>query len=294
MIRREFLKQAAAATAGIAVVSGSTWAQGAAPSRAQQSKVDRIAIMSYSFGSVLKTAGPDDPKRTLDLMDLPQMYADRFGVHNIELQHSHLLSTEPEYLKAFLARVKKVKSRVTNINAEFGALNMSVADPVRRLETIDLTKRWVDHAVMLQCPRIMLNQGTLAPEVRQTAIQALRTMGKYGDAHHVSLTLENRGYTGAWEPIVEVVKAAGTYTNPDFGNYPNTEMQLQGIRGMMPYNRGNVHVKIDETRQDFRSAIALSRELGYKGLYSIEATPNVSPDPYVATKTVYDALLAAL
>jgi sugar phosphate isomerase/epimerase len=291
MIRREFLKQAAAATAGIAAVSSRGWGQAVA----QQSKRDRIAIMSYSFNSILKNASqPDDPKRTLDLMDLPEMYADRFGVHNIELQHSHLLSTEPEYLKAFLARVKKAKSKVSNINGEFGALNISVADPVRRLETIDLTKRWVDHAVTLECPRMMLNQGTLAPEVRGAAAQALRTMGKYGDAHKVWLTLENRGYAGAWEPIVEVVKAAGTYTNPDFGNYPNTETQLQGIRAMMPYHRGNVHVKIDETHQDFKSAIALSKELGYKGLYSIEATTNVSPDPYEATQKVYEALLAAL
>jgi hypothetical protein len=63
---------------------------------------------------------------------------------------------------------------------------------------------------------------------------------------------------------------------------------------MMPYNRGNVHVKIDETKHDFKSAIALSKELGYKGLYSIEATTNVSPDPYEATQKVYEALLAAL
>ena len=37
-----------------------------------------------------------------------------------------------------------------------------------RLETIDLTKQWIDHAVVLGCPRVMINQGTLAPEVFPT------------------------------------------------------------------------------------------------------------------------------
>ena len=39
---------------------------------------------------------------------------------------------------------------------------------------------------MLGCPRVMVNQGTLAPEVRQAAIDTLKTMNAYGKAKKVS------------------------------------------------------------------------------------------------------------
>jgi sugar phosphate isomerase/epimerase len=253
----------------------------------------RIAIMSYSFESALKNPSkPDDPARTLDIMDLPQMYADRYGVHNVELQHSHLLSTEPAYLKDFLARVKKVKSKVTNINLELST-NMSSPTLYRRLEAVDLTKQWIDIAGRLGSPRVMLNQGSLTPEVFPYAVNALRTMGRYGDSKKVSVTLENRGATG-WERVVEVVKAAGTYTNPDLGNFPDQATQLQALPAMFPFNRGNAHVKLRPERYDLATALQATKKLGYKGLLSIEATTNVSPDPYVATQKVLDVLLANL
>ena len=49
--------------------------------RPEQAKLDRVAIMSLCFNPVIKSAAhPDDPKRTLDILDLPDMIADRYGV----------------------------------------------------------------------------------------------------------------------------------------------------------------------------------------------------------------------
>ena len=36
---------------------------------------------------------------TLDFLDLPQMLADKYGVHNLELRHRHFMSTEDAYIK---------------------------------------------------------------------------------------------------------------------------------------------------------------------------------------------------
>ena len=84
--------------------------------------------MTYSFSRILKLPGrPASPNATLDFDDLPQMFADRYKVHNLEIQHGHFLSTEPSYFKDFLARLAKTKSRVTNINLELGTMNISVA-----------------------------------------------------------------------------------------------------------------------------------------------------------------------
>jgi len=311
MKRREFLIGSAAA-AGTGIV----WGQ-----RTDQAKLDRIAIMSLCFNPVLKSAAHlDDPKRTLDVMDLPDMIAERYGVHHVEMQHAHFASTEPGYLEEFRSRIKKAKSQMNQINLEFGPLNISSPDPVLRVETIDLTKKWIDHAVMLGCPRVMVNQGTLTADVRQAAIDTLRTINAYGKTKKVFVTMENRGggggrggRTGAaptpltadgaaaatparppsvtWEVLVEVIKAAGIWANPDVGNFPDEEARAAGLRALYPLSSGSSHCHYNPERYSEANAIKISKEVGYKGLYSIEAGANNGPDPYAAVQTILDELL---
>jgi hypothetical protein len=320
MKRREFLIGSA-----IAVGSGSVWGQ-----RPDQAKLDRFAIMSLCFNPIIKSgAHPDDPKRTLEILDLPDMLVERYGVHHVEMQHSHFASTEAAYLEEFRGRLKKAKSQMNQINVEFGTLNISAPDPVVRLETIDLTKKWIDHAVMLGCPRVMVNQGTLAPEVRQAAIDTLKTINVYGKAKKVYITMENRGGGGGgrggragavataeapaaappavatpgapagpprptsppWEVVVEVIKASGIWANPDVGNFPDEEARAAGLRVMYPLSSGSSHCHYNPERYSEANAIKISKEVGYKGLYSIEAGANNGPDPYAAVQTILDELL---
>jgi hypothetical protein len=304
--RREFL--IGSAIAG----SRRVWGQ-----RPDQARLDRIAIMSLCFSPVIKSAAhPDDPKRTLEILDLPDMLAERYGVHHVEMQHSHFTSTEPSYMEEFRARLKKAKSSMNQINVEFGTLNISATDPVVRLETIDLTKKWIDHAVILGCPRVMVNQGTLAPEVRQAAIDTLKVMNAYGKTKKVYITMENRGGGGGrgaappaqtaaaaqpprppsppWEVVVEVIKASGIWANPDVGNFPDEEARHAGLRVMYPLSSGSSHCHYNPERYNEAEAIKISREVGYKGLYSIEASANNGPDPYVAVQTILDELIKDL
>jgi sugar phosphate isomerase/epimerase len=268
---------------------------------------------------VIKSAAhPADPKRTLEILDLPDMIAERYGVHRVEMQHSHFTSTESAYLEEFRGRMKKAKSQMNQINVEFGPLNISATDPVLRLETIDLTKKWIDHAVVLGCPRVMVNQGTLAPDVRQAAIDTLKTINAYGKTKKVNITMENRGGGGgragapaaappavpgnnaaapprppspSWEVVVEVIKAAGIWANPDVGNFPDEEARAAGLRAMYPLSSGSSHCHYNPERYDEANAIKISKEVGYKGLYSIEAGANNGPDPYTAVQTILDELL---
>ena len=306
MQRREFL-----IGAGLAAGAGKLRAD-----RPDQARLDRIAIMSLCFNPVIKSAAhPDDPKRTLDILDLPDMIAERYGVHHVELQHAHFASTEPGYLEEYRGRLKKAKSQMNQINVEFGTLNISSPDPVLRLETIDLTKKWVDHAVMLGCPRIMVNQGTLAPEVRQSAIDTLMTVNAYAKTKKVFITMENRGGGGGgragtpapnpaatpqtpprppsppWEVVVEVIKASGIWANPDIGNFPDEEARAAGLRVMYPLSSGSSHCHYNPERYSEANAIKISKEVGYKGLYSIEAGANNGPDPYTAVQTILDELV---
>jgi hypothetical protein len=313
MQRREFLIGSA-----IAAGSGRVWGQ-----RPDQAKLDRIAIMSLCFNPVIKSlAHPEDTKRTVDPLDLADMIGERYGVHHLEMQHSHFFSTESAYLEEFRGRLKKAKCQMNQINVEFGTLNISAPDAVVRLETIDLTKKWVDHAVILGCPRVMVNQGTLAPEVRQAAIDTLKTINAYAKSKKVYITMENRGGGGGgrggragttggataapangapaapprpvsppWETVVEVIKAAGIWANPDVGNFPDEEARAAGLRAMYPLSSGSSHCHYNPERYNEANAIKISKEVGYKGLYSIEAGANNGPDPYAAVQSILDELL---
>jgi sugar phosphate isomerase/epimerase len=295
MKRRDFLISAVAAG-----YVGRAWAE--TPDRA---KLDRLAVMTLSFNPILKSAAhPGDPARTLDILDAPQMLADRYGIHHVEFQHSHFASTEPAYLKEVSDRLKKAKSQMNQICLEFGPLNISSTDPMLRVETIDLTKQWIEHARAVGCPRVMLNQGTLAPEVLETAIATLKTIGDYGKSRKVFVTLENRGHvspvpgapprpgqTAGWEVIVKVIKAAGIHANPDTGNFPDEAARAAGLRAMYPLSSGSSHAHYAPERYSEAAAIKVSKDVGYKGLYSIEASRNNGPDPYAAVQTIVDELL---
>lgn len=254
--------------------------------------------MTLAFNSVLKSPDhTDDPNRTLDILDAPEMIADRYGVHHVEVQHTHFPSTETSYLKEFRARLNKAKSQMNQVCLEFGNLNISSPDSVLRQETIDLTNKWIDHAVELGCPRVMVNQGSLAPEVRQSAIATLKAIGEYGKSRKVFVTMENRGAggpnatTAGWEVVVEVIKAAGIHANPDTGNFPDEEARAAGLRALYPLSSGSSHVHYDPERFNEVKAIAVSKEVGYQGLYSIEASKKNSPDPYAAVRMIMDELL---
>src|SRR5438093_73419 len=143
MNRREFLVGAAAAAGLTTARTG--WSQAR-----DQAKLARVAIMSLGFNSILKAPNQsDNPARTLDVMDIGEMLADRYGVHNVEMQHSHFPSTEAAWLKGFRDRLTRTKSQVTNINLEFGPQNISADDPALRQQALDRTKEWIDYAVGL-------------------------------------------------------------------------------------------------------------------------------------------------
>jgi sugar phosphate isomerase/epimerase len=307
--RREFIAGSAVAAAGfVKAARGEPFPD--------QAKRDRLAVMTLSFNSVLKHPDhPDDPARTLDILDAPQMIADRYGIHHVEFQHTHFASLDAPYFKEVRDRLKKAKSQMNQICLEFGPLNISAPEHYVRLETIDLTKQWIDHAAAVGCPRVMVNQGTLAPEVRQAAIDTLKAMDAYGKMRKVFVTMENRGggrrppQPGAteapsnrpaapppptWEVVLEVIKASGIHANPDIGNFPDEAARAAGLRAMYPLSSGSSHAHYAPDRYSEADAVKISKEVGYTGLFSIETGRNNGPDPYAAVQSVVDELLKDL
>ena len=322
MKRRDFLITAGMSAAALARLQSRLWAQaGALPDRGKPAavspaKLERVSIMTYNFTSVMKLESqPASPDRTLELFDIADMFADIYGVHNVEVQHSHLASTDAAYLKELRARIEKAKSRMTQINVEFGPMTISAADPVQRNQAIDLTMRWVDHAVALNCPRVMINQGQLTPESKARSTVALQAMGEYGKSKNVRISVETRVVGGgrgaapapadappapglplsapggppAWLLVKEIVEATGTYSNVDVGNIraPDQDSLHMVIKGLFPTTSGNMHIKVSPA-WDLATAIRFTNnELGYQGLYSIEVEPSL-------IRGVYDTILASI
>ena len=171
----------------------------------------------------------------------------------------------------FSDRLKKAKSKLNQIS--LGGLqnvSMSSPNPTVRTETIDLTKRWIDHAVELECPRVMVNQGTLAPDVLQEAIATLKLMSDYGKSKKVAVTLEHRGGSGG--DLVDVIKAAGAYANLDIGNFPDEETRHREMRRMFPLTAGSTHMKLAPERWSLPDAMKIAKEMGYKGIWALEGS----------------------
>jgi hypothetical protein len=190
MNRRDFLTAGAGA---LAVAASTTRTRAQQARQPDPAKLERIAIMTLDFGALLKLPDqPASPTRTLEVFDIPEMLADVYGVHNVEFQHTHIASTERSYLQDLRARLDRSKSRMTNLNLEFGPVNVSAEDAAQRQQAVELTRQWVDHALVLGTPRVMINQGALTDETKVWAIPALREMGEYGRSKGVKISVETR------------------------------------------------------------------------------------------------------
>jgi hypothetical protein len=311
MERREFL--AGLAAAGAAVLPGRSSSRQTAARDKRSAALARIALMTLNFTNLLKTPWqPPSPERTLDLFDLPDMYADVYGVHNIELQHYHLASTEPSYFQTLRSRIDRARSQATQLVVEFGGLNISAPDHnfLPRLQAIDLTKVWIDRCAVLACPRIMVNQGQPTQENKSYAIETLKAMADYGRSKGVKVTMETRGSGGAvrgaapptggaaqvtppsepaWLLLNEIARAAGAYINIDMGGVAaaNQEELNTALRSLLPTTSGSMHTR-QSANWDLAAAIRLLEAAGYTGVYSIEARG------HEGTRPVYDTILATL
>jgi hypothetical protein len=303
----------AAGAAGL-VFTRSGWAQGG-----NAGKLSRIAIMSFGLNSIVKDNQPPSPTRTLDIMDIGQLCADRFNVHNISLQSNYLPSTEMSWLKDFKSRMAKTKSRIVQINLEFGAgYNMGADAAAGRLQMIDLHRVWLDKAAFLECPRVLLNQGQPTEENKELIASNYRAVVALAKAKGINAGSENRGGGGgrgaaapaaAGQPgapapaasapaptpppaayilLTEILKASGASTCVDFLNFPNQDEQLAGIKAMLPLTSGLVHAGI---RYDIAPAMKLCREANYKGLYCIKAA-GLQGDPVENSQKIIEGVLA--
>jgi sugar phosphate isomerase/epimerase len=318
---------------------------------ANAAKLDRISIMTYNFGNVLTVPGSlEKSNHTLDVLDLPQMFADRYGIHHIEFQGNHLPVADNSLMQELLGRIKKAKSRISQINVETNGMSISSPETEKRDAAIAACRQWVDHAAVFGCPRVMINQGRLTSALKEQTIRTLKETNDYAKSKGIKLTMEDRARSApirnsergqvvyppavlppspswvvddstmaAWKNgfpfvmptdyvaaplptwiapdgenllMVEHAEATGIFINIDLGGIgAETQEDINTrIRQLMPFTSGQVHINWrDNPGWDLPSTIRYIRDLGFKGMYVIEARP--TGDSYAITNGLREVIL---
>src|SRR4030095_10752331 len=92
----------------------------------------------------------------------------------------------------------------------------------------------------------------------------------------------------AWVLLREVIKNAGAYANVDIGNVnAQTQGELHAaLRALLPITTGNIHTRVNQY-WDLATALKfMTKDLGYSGLFSIEANGG-----HEAVRNVYSVIV---
>ena len=173
---------APAGAGGQAQPAGRGRGRGRGPAAVPPAKLARVSLMTLNFNPYIREPGNANPTpdQTLTAFDLPKMYVESYGVHNIEYQHGTIVQSEkdPAFIKELKARLDENNVKMTQINLEFGTFqSISTKDPEGRRQAVEHVKQWMDIAAQYGCPRVMINQQQmqLTNETRAGAVEAMKS-----------------------------------------------------------------------------------------------------------------------
>ena len=242
--------------------------------------LDRICVSTWSFHSLFETG-------RMQILDFPELVADRYGVHHLEIVAPHFGDADPDEVQA---RLDRTHSRIVNIPVDIKELwetpSLSSPDAAVSARAVSLYSGWIDRAQELgvhsvRCDPGLLNLNDLAPTTA-----SYRKLVEYGRARGVDVIVENHGSASEHpEQLAEVLRESGAGSLPDFGNFPDSATRERGLRLLFPLAKSLCHVK---RIPELALCVEIARESGFSGVYSIETgTPG---DSYEAVQEVIDAL----
>lgn len=297
MNRREFIFSSTAAA--------STLLRGAEPPDT------RIGISTWSFHNFFATTRDDNAPpltgKPWDVLDYPEMIADHYHVHEMEIVAPHFASTEPLYLAEVKARLGRAHSHLVNIPVDIPELDMGggLSDPDTKLtaKIITASKKWIDVAHSLGAKSVRCDPGKINTADLKPTVASYKALAAYGASKGIFVVIENHGGVGSEHPqeLVDLFKAVGKNCGalPDFGNFPDEATRQKGLNLLFPYAHAVCHAKGlkfdakgNETMFDFGQCVKTSKEAGFKGVYSIEFEGE--GDPHTGVQNVINELRRSL
>jgi Xylose isomerase-like TIM barrel len=311
MDRRSFMRKTAAGA--LAAKFGSVPAFAADDHPAGPEKMQRIAVTTWSLHTLFpQTKEKDAPPAAemLDLRKFPELVADRFHIHNLELCSVHFESTEPSYLNDLKANLQRAHSRVINMPVDYphdwDGKGLCDPDDKQWQWEISERKKWIDIAADLGSQSIRPNPGGTATTTDLSRpIAAYKQLGEYGKSKGVKVIIENHGnVAGKAENIVTIIKEAGPQwvgSLPDFGNWAE-DARFRGLEMVFPYASTVCHARYETPAGpemngklitfDFARCMKISKAAAFKGVYSAEFAG--AGDPYEGTQKIIDDLVKYL
>ena len=312
MNRRSFLQRTALGSMATSM-SAFGGRAGADPVLTEADKLRRIGVCSWSLHGYFPKTRPEDfkwPGKMLDLREYPELMADKYHIHNLELCSTHFGSTDPSYIKDLKAAIQKTHSRVTNMPVDYPAdwQGTGLCNPDEKQWQWEIAerKKWIDIAAELSAQSIRPNPGgTTKMTDFSRPIAAYKALGDYGKSKGVKVLIENHGnVAGKAENIVAIIKGAGPKwvgAAPDFGNFPDAD-RYHGLELMFPYTSVVCHARYETPggaemngkmiQFDFARCMKIAQTAGFKGVYSAEFAGD--GDPYEGIQKILDQLVKYL
>jgi sugar phosphate isomerase/epimerase len=311
--RRQFLQNSVVLAAGAATLAwnDTLWPATGPHLTFPTQPRGRIAVASWPFRMFIEAPynkwARDPELPGMDLTDFPAMIVKRFGIYNIEPLAGHFPSTNLAYLKKFRAVVEKAACHVVDIPCGVNA-SFYDPDPVKRMEAVEIGKKWVNIAVKLGSPSIRTGIGgppQVTPDVDRTA-ESLTQLAEYGASKNIIVALENDD-NRTEDPffIVKVLKKVNNpYLRalPDFCNSMMTHDQdfnNRAMEAMFKHAYNIAHMKDEEGNNkgtfhtvDVAKCFEIAKAQGYRGYFSMEWEGN--GEPYAGTQRLIDETLKYL
>ena len=303
MKRRTFLTRLAggAAVAGLAGTAGGRWAfprSFDAPTGAE-AKLSRVAVSTWSLHNYFESTRDKDfnlSGKMLELLEFPQLIADRYKVHHLE---------------AFgfgFAGHAVLHSQIVNMPVDIEEFwtkgGLSDTDSAVRQKAIAGGKKWIDVGAAVGTKSVRCDPGRMNPNNLAPTVESYKELAAYGKSKGVQVIIENHGGVGSEHPeelvkLFELVGADNFGALPDFTNFPDSATAERGLKLLFPYAHVVCHAKglvFDaqgrETKYDFPECVEISKQAGFKGIYSVEFEG--PGDPYLGVQKVLDELVKYL
>ena len=318
MNRREFLRRGGLALAGSTALLATPARSARGGLAERSSKMKRIGCTTVCFRMRFPQTQPKDYSPTepdLTLIEVPAFFADKLGVHNVELWSRHFQDTSLQYCGKIKAEAEKVGSRIINVQLDEPGYNLSHRDPSERKEGIELVKQWMDRAAACGATSLRANTGGSAKEKFDVAItgDSYRQLAEYGKRINVKILIENHGgHSSDPNNVVAIIKAVNPEalrqwcrTLPDFGNMPadfTLQQRNEYLEKLYPYAYliSAKGMYFDEQGKhltyDIGACVRAAEASGFKGIYSAEqwSPKPIAIDALTATRSIIQEIVQNL
>lgn len=283
--RRQFVKHAAAAAAGLALAPAAF---------AEPMKKKLFFDISLAEWSLHK----DLFAKKITNLDFPGIARKNFDIGIVEYVNQFFKdkASDTAYLNDLLTRCKdnNVSNHLIMIDGEGGLGDL---DTAKRQLAVDNHKKWVECAKYLGCKTIRVNAHGIgsSQEVMKSAVEGLSSLGEFAKPVGINVIVENHGgysSNGEWlASVMKQVNMKNVGTLPDFGNFclrradDGSEWggkcvedydRYKGTQEMMPYAKGvsaktfDFNAEGNDTLIDYGRMMKIIKDSGFRGIVGIE------------------------